>query len=286
MAMAMAGRVCVTGAAGKLGRFTVLELLQHGYDVVATDLPPRPSFLPGEGELAYLQADLEDYGDTAEVLAGCRGVVHLANVPAPGLVPPARTFARNTVMNAAVFLAAAQLGLRRVVWASSETTLGLDFSVPPRYVPVDEDHYPIPNSTYALSKVVSETAAQHVAAWSGIPFVALRFSNVILPEAYEAFPTWQHDPQARKWNLWSYIDVRDAATACRLALEADVTGASSYVIANADTVMSTPSEELMDAVFPGVPRRRPIGGNISLFSIEKARAELGFEPLHSWRDEV
>jgi nucleoside-diphosphate-sugar epimerase len=282
----MVTTVCVTGAAGKVGRFTVRELLGHGYAVVAVDLAPRPADVPGQSEMAYLQADLEDYGDTAEVLAGCQAVVHLANVPAPGLVPPARTLARNAVMNANVFLAAVQLGLARVVWASSETTLGLDFSVPPRYVPIDEDHYPFPTSTYALSKVVSETMTEHVAAWSGIPFVALRLSNVITPDAYEAFPTWQNDPQARKWNLWSYIDVRDAALACRLALEADLSGARSYVIANADTVMYTPTEELMDSVFPGVPRKRSIGGNVSLFSMEKARAELGFEPLHSWRDEV
>jgi nucleoside-diphosphate-sugar epimerase len=278
--------VCVTGAAGKVGRYTVLELLRHGYDVVAADLGPRPAFLPGEAELVYLAADLEDYGDTAEVLAGCEAVVHLANVPAPGLVPPARTFTRNTAMNANVFLAAAQLGLRRVAWASSETTLGLPFDVPPRYVPVDEDHYPLPTSTYALSKVTSETTAEHVSAWSGIPFVALRLSNVILPGAYADFPSWQDDPRARRWNLWSYIDVRDAATACRLAIEADVTGARSYVIANADTVMAAPSSELLDAVFPGVPRRREINGNVSLFSIERARAELGFEPLHTWGEEV
>jgi nucleoside-diphosphate-sugar epimerase len=278
--------VCVTGAAGKVGRYAVVDLLAHGYDVVATDVVPRPAFLPGEDELAYLQADLEDYGDAAEVLAGCEAVVHLANVPAPGLVPPARTYVRNTAMNANVFLAAAQLGLRRVVWASSETTLGLPFETPPRYVPVDEDHYPHPDSTYALSKVVGETTAEHVSAWSGIPFVALRLSNVILPEAYADFPSWQDDPHARKWNLWSYIDVRDAATACRLGIEADVSGARSYVIANADTVMTRPTEELLDAVFPGVPRTTPVAGTASSFSIERARAELGFEPAHTWRDEV
>jgi nucleoside-diphosphate-sugar epimerase len=278
--------VCVTGAAGKVGRYAVVDLLAHGYDVVATDVVPRPAFLPGEDELAYLQADLEDYGDAAEVLAGCEAVVHLANVPAPGLVPPARTYVRNTAMNANVFLAAAQLGLRRVVWASSETTLGLPFETPPRYVPVDEDHYPHPDSTYALSKVVGETTAEHVSAWSGIPFVALRLSNVILPEAYADFPSWQDDPHARKWNLWSYIDVRDAATACRLGIEADVSGARSYVIANADTVMTRPTEELLDAVLPGVPRTTPVDGTASLFSIERARAELGFEPAHTWRDEV
>jgi len=278
--------VCVTGAAGKVGRYAVLDLLTHGYEVVATDVVPRPGFLPGDGDLAYLQADLEDYGDTAEVLAGSEAVVHLANVPAPGLVPPARTYVRNTAMNANVFLAAAQLGLRRVVWASSETTLGLPFEAPPRYVPVDEEHYPLPDSTYALSKVVGETTAEHVSTWSGIPFVALRLSNVILPEAYADFPAWQDDPHVRRWNLWSYIDVRDAATACRLGLEAEVSGARSYVIANPDTVMTRPTEELLDAVFPGVPRKAPISGTTSLFSIARARAELGFEPLHTWRDEV
>src|SRR3954452_8468669 len=199
--------VCVTGAAGKVGRYTVLELLRHGYDVVAADLGPRPAFLPGEAELVYLAADLEDYGDTAEVLAGFEADVHLANVPAPGLVPPARTFTRNIAMNANVFLAAAQLGLRRVAWASSETTLGLPFDRPPRYVPVDEDHYPFPTTTYALSKVASETIAEQIAGWSGIPFVALRFSNILGPDDYRTFPSYWDDPQARRWNLWSYIDI-------------------------------------------------------------------------------
>jgi len=108
-------------------------------------------------------------------------VVHLANIPAPGLRTPALTLSANTTMNSNVFLAAATLGLQRVVWASSETTLGLPFDVPPRYAPVDEEHYPYPTSTYALSKVVSETMAEHIAEWSGIPFVALRFSNISVP---------------------------------------------------------------------------------------------------------
>src|SRR3954453_18885801 len=274
--------ICVTGASGKAGGAVVRDLLEHGHDVVATDRRAGPA---GISE-AIMIADLTDYGQTVEVLAGGDAVVHPANIPAPGITPPATTLNRITGMNANVFLAAAQLGLRRVVWASSETTLGLPYDTPPRYVPVDEDHYPLPASTYALSKVVGETTAEHVSAWSGIPFVALRLSNVILPEAYADFPSWQGDPQARRWNLWSYIDVRDAATACRLAVEADVSGARSYVIANADTVMRAPTEELLDVVFPGVPRTAPIGGNVSLFSIERARTELGFEPRHTWRDEV
>jgi nucleoside-diphosphate-sugar epimerase len=282
-------KICVTGAAGMTGRVTVRELLEHGYQVVATDLPPEPAELAGahhRARLTYTRADLADYGDTVEILAGVDGVVHLANIPAPGLFTPAHTFTANTRMNSNVFLAAAQVGLSRVVWASSETTLGLDFEVPPRYAPLDEDHYPLPTSTYSLSKVVAETMAAHISSWSGIPFVALRLSNVIRPEAYAQFPSFWDDPALRKWNLWSYIDVRDAALACRLALEAHVEGASSYLIAASDTVMTTPSSELMAATFPGVPITRPLKEFETLQAIDRARDALGFQPRHSWRDHV
>jgi nucleoside-diphosphate-sugar epimerase len=192
-------------------------------------------------------------------------------------------------MNFNVFQAAASLDLSRVVWASSETTLGLPFDVPPRYAPVDEDHYPVPTSTYALSKVASETVAGHIAQWSGIPFVALRFSNIMSPGDYERFPAAQADPQARKWNLWGYIDERDAAAACRLALEAPaeaVAGSPSFIIAAADTVMNRPSAELLAEVFPGVTLTRDVGEFGTLLAIDRARQVLGFEPRHSWRDQV
>ncbi|MBI4940107.1 MAG: NAD(P)-dependent oxidoreductase [Actinobacteria bacterium] len=288
----MSTTVCVTGAAGKVGRYAVHELLEHGYQVVAVDTVPHPPTLPAvwsRDDFTYLRADLEDFGDTVDALGGCDAVVHVANIPAPGLIPPARTLNRNNLMNTNVFLAAAQLRLAKVVWASSETTLGLNFGDggrAPRYVPLDEDHYPHPATTYSLSKVVAETTAEHVAAWSGIPFLALRFSNVILPEEYAAFPTYWSDPAARVFNLWSYIDVRDAALACRLALESDVTGARAYVIANEDSVMTTPSADLVEQVFPGTPHRTPVEGFAALMTSARARAELGFVPQHPWRDHV
>lgn len=288
----MSTTVCVTGAAGKVGRYAVHELLEHGYRVVAVDTVPHPPTLPAvwsREDFTYLRADLEDFGDTVDALGGCDAVVHVANIPAPGLIPPARTLNRNNLMNTNVFLAAAQLRLAKVVWASSETTLGLNFGDgdrAPRYVPLDEDHYPHPATTYSLSKVVAETTAEHVAAWSGIPFLALRFSNVILPEEYAAFPTYWSDPATRAFNLWCYIDVRDAALACRLALESDVTGARAYVIANEDTVMTTPSADLVEQVFPGTPHKTPVEGFAALMTSARARAELGFVPQHPWRDQV
>jgi nucleoside-diphosphate-sugar epimerase len=279
-------KVCVTGASGRAGRAIVAELLTHGHQVIATDLvEPAPGALSGAGRRHFIRADLTDFGQAIEVLNGAEAVVHMANIPAPGLRPPAVTFNDNTTMNFNVFTAAAQHGLSRVVWASSETTLGLPFDVPPRYAPLDEDHYPFPTSTYALSKVASETIADHVAQWSGIPFVAMRFSNILGPADYPAFVEYWADPMLRKWKLWGYIDERDAAAACRLALSADVVGSESVIIAAADTVMTRPSAELMHEVFPDVPVRA-VEGPGTLLSNAKARRLLGFAPAHSWRDHV
>ena len=286
------GRICVTGAAGKAGLATVLHLREHGYDVVATDI-----VLSGDDVAAgVLSADLTDYGQATEVLRGIDAVVHLANIPAPGRSTPAVTFHANVAMNFNVFHAAAALHLSKVVWASSETTLGLPFGHGPeqvpgapgelRYAPVDEEHYPYPSTTYALSKVTSETIAEQISRWSGIPFVGLRISNIMEPHDYRRFPSYWPDPHSRKWNAWGYVDVRDVAAACRLGLEADVTGSNNVIIAAADTVMNRPSRDLLAEVFPDVPVTREIDEFGSLLAIDRAKQVIGYEPGHSWRDEI
>lgn len=274
-------RVVVTGAAGKAGRAAVVELSDHGYDVLATDVSAKPDGLDG----AFVRAELTDYGQVVDVLAGADAVVHLANIPAPGLRPAATTLAENSTMNGHVFLAAAQLGLKRVVWASSETTLGLDFGPdnPPRYLPVDEDHYPYPESTYSLSKVVSETMAEHVSRWSGIPFVGLRFSNIFTDVERARIDSFKDDPASRIWNVWGWIDVRDAAAACRNALEADTTGSVNLIIANDDTIVSDPTPDLVARFFPDVELRRPVEGHETLLSNRLAKQLIGFAPRHGWR---
>jgi nucleoside-diphosphate-sugar epimerase len=279
----------VTGAAGKAGRATVRELTEHGYDVVGTDVAAA-----GGGAARVLRADLTDYGQATEVLRGADAVVHLANIPAPGLATAAVTFNDNVTMNFNVFHAAAALGLTSVVWASSETTLGLPFGGGPeqfpgaagelRYAPVDEDHFPFPATSYALSKVASEGIAEQVARWSGIPFTGLRISNIMEPGEYEKFPSFWPDPHLRKWNLWGYVDVRDVAAACRLGVEADIAGSYNVIIAAADTVMNRPSRELLAEVFPHVPVTGELSEFGTLLAIDRASQLLGFAPAHSWRD--
>lgn len=111
----------------------------------------------------------------------------------------------------------------------------------------------------------------------------LRFSNVMYPEDYAQFPSYDGDPQSRRWNLWAYIDARDGAQAVRLSLDQDSVGPDVFIIANADTVMSRANDTLLAEVFPDVPLTRPVGAHETLLSIDKARRVLGYEPQHSWR---
>jgi nucleoside-diphosphate-sugar epimerase len=274
-------RVVVTGASGKAGRAVVRDLLEHDYEVLGVDIA-RPTGAPPE----FLLADLTEFGQAAECLAGADAVVHLAAIPANRIQTEASTFRTNMLSTYNVFEAARVLSTSRVVWASSETVFGLPLDrQQPAYAPIDEDHPPYPESSYAVSKLLSEELARQIHRWDGRPHVALRFSNIMEPDDYERFPSFWGDPQLRRWNLWGYVDVRDVALSCRLSLEADV-GAEHFVIAAVDTVMDRPSGELMAEVFPSVPYRKGDGEFETLLSIDKARKLLGYEPQHSWRDVV
>jgi nucleoside-diphosphate-sugar epimerase len=274
-------RVVVTGGSGKGGRWVVRDLREHGHDVLNVDL--RHDGSP-HGQCVI--ADLTDLGQAQDVLAGADAVVHFAAIPAPELRAEGETFRINALSTYNVFQAAVAHRVRRVVWASSETVLGLPFDRPPDFAPIDETITPRPETSYALSKLVGETLAEQSARRSGIGFVGLRISNIMEPDDYSAFPSYWDDPQLRRWNLWGYVDARDVAAAARLALEADVEGAEIAIVAAADTVMPRPSVELMAEVFPTVPLRRPVEGRDTLLAIDHARRLLGYEPAHRWADHV
>ena len=274
-------KVVVTGSSGKAGRAVVANLLEHAHDVLGVDLAA-----PTESSAPFLAADVTDFGQTVECLAGADAVVHLAAIPAPGLRSAETTFRTNILSTYNVFEASRVVGLERVVWASSETILGLPFErEQPAYAPIDEEHPTYPESSYALSKLLGENLGRQFHRWSGRRHVALRFSNIMEPEDYTRFPSFWDDARLRSWNLWGYVDARDVAESCRLALEADV-GAEQFIVAARDTVMNRPSRELMAEVFPQA-RYEPTDGDFdTLLSIDKARRLLGYEPRHSWRDHV
>lgn len=278
-------KIAVTGGSGKLGRSVVRRLTQDGHRVFNLDRD-------GERGPGYVSVDLRNYGQVVDVILGLDdrhdgldSIVHLAAIPAPGLAPDSAIFENNMLSTYNVFQSARRAGIKKVVYASSETVLGLPFDAPPPYIPVDEEYDARPESTYSLVKHLEEQMAIQLTRWDPeLSITALRFSNVMDPEDYAAFPSFDADATLRKWNLWGYIDARDGAQAVARALEAAPPGFERFIIAAADTVMSRNSAELAAEVFPGVDVVKELGQHETMLSIDKARRLLGFEPEHSWRD--
>ncbi len=278
-------RIALTGSSGKLGTVVARELRAAGHDVIGLDVR-------GERGPGFVQVELTDYGQVIDALAGVNdqhegfdAVVHLGAIPAPGIRSDIATFHNNMTSTFNVFWAAVRLGIRRIVYASSETVLGLPFDVPPPYIPVDEEYAPRPESVYSLVKTLEERLATELVRWHpDLSITALRFSNVMVPEDYAEFP-FDADARTRKWNLWGYIDARDGAQAIERALQTAPAGFDTFIIAAADTVMTRPNAELVAEVFPDTPVHGDLGENTTLLSIDKARRLLGYDPQHSWRDE-
>lgn len=280
-------RIAVTGGTGKLGSTVVRVLRESGNTVIVLDAV-------GERGPGFTQVDLTDYGQTVDALFGINdrhdgldAVVHLAAAPAGGILPDSQTFHNNMSATFNVFQGARRAGIKTIVYAASETLLGIPFDAPPPYLPVDENYPSRPESVYALTKHLEEELAAKLVRWDPeLSITALRFSNVMDISDYATFPSFDADPMIRKWNLWGYIDARDGAQAVEKALALSKPGFDTYIIAEADTVMSASSASLAEEVFPGVRVTKQLGEHETLLSIDKARRVLGYDPQHSWRNHV
>lgn len=279
-------RVLVTGGSGGLGRWVVRELLGHGYTVVSADRRP-----PEEPEVGvrYAELELTDVKEVERALDGCDAAVHLAAIPAPGGRPDEEVFANNVLGTFAVFQAASHLGVGRVVAASSTAALGAAFAPQPfgpRYVPIDEAHPLLPQDPYGLSKEVGERVGAAFGRRGGLSVTALRFHHVTQPgEAARLAAGFEPGSEIAARELGGYVDVRDAARACRLGLEAPPPGFEAFHITAADTLSRTPTLELVRRHFPEVEVRASLAGPVSAWSIAKAERLLGYVPRYSWRTE-
>jgi len=278
-------RIAVTGSAGKLGQAVVTHLVEAGHSVTGLDAVGAP----GAG---FVRVDLADTGQVLDALAGVEerydaldAVVHLAASPAPGIRPDTVLLHDNLAMTIAVFQAARRAGITRIVHASSETLLGLPLTEAPPAAPIDEQQPTRPNFMYAVGKHLEEELGRKLCRIdAALSITGLRFSNVMAPDDYADFESWQDDPAVRRWNLWGYIDRRDGAHAVERALMTRGPGYEAYIIAAADTVMRANSAQLMAAEFADVPLTRPLVGRETLLSIDAARRDLGYAPSHSWLD--
>lgn len=280
--MRSAKTIAVTGSSGTLGRAVVERLLADGHAVIGFDLAGQPG--PG-----FTRVDLTDYGQTLDAMlgvtarhSGIDALVHLAAIPVNGLVPDVATFENNVLVSSHVLFAARRAGIRAVVLASSITAAGFPFDVAPPRLPVDET-YTGAFTTYGLGKVVEEAMAAQLVGWDeDLSITALRFTNVVAPDAYDTFER-AAEPDYRRDLVGSWIDARDGAEAVALALSAAQPGFEVYNVAAPTSGTATPSRELAERWFPGTPVADDLGEFESLLSTRRIRERLGFTARHDWR---
>ena len=267
-------KIVVTGSSGRAGRAVVRDLVAYGFEVTGVD-QLKPAQAPGA---PHLQADLTDLGETLEALLNADAVVHLANIPAPGIFTPGKTFAQKYADELQRLFCCQGFGLE-AGWCGprARPRWVLPFSASPRYAPVDEAHYPVPESSYALSKVASEAVAEQFARWTGVPFVALRFSNILGPSDYATFPQtcWGGPARAQMEPLGGTSTNATWRSRVVWASLPRVGGADAFIIAAADTVMNRPSRALMTETFPG---RRGSGRSAGV----RGRCWVSARPAGCW----
>ena len=285
----MTGRIAVTGSSGHLGRAVVEDLLAHGYDVVGIDRT-------GVTDAAITTRDWDgrSVGAIAGWLEGCDALVHLAAIPAPVGHPPEVVFTNNTQATFAALEAAGSVGIRRAAIASSGSAYGTAWSPHPtrvRYVPIDEHHPMINFDPYGLSKEVDERTGAVMARRFSMSVAALRFHWIASRDQQLAGIAAQRQGP-RDWSdelrsTWGYVDLRDAASACRVAIEAAADRPYGFVPLNivaADSLVETPITDLLAEHAPEIEVRTPLGPTQGAFAIDRAAEVIGWIPQHSWRD--
>ncbi len=290
-------RILFTGGTGKAGRHVIPYLLEQGHRVTNLDLQPLD--VPG---VENLQADITDPGQVWGALTqpsdwvdlkAPRGVpaydavVHFAAVPRIMLKTDNETFRVNTMGTYNVIEAALGLGIKKVIFASSETTYGICFADgerKPDYVPVDEEHPTLPGDSYAMSKVCNEATARSFQHRSGADIYGLRINNVIEPHEYEEkFPDFIEDPSLRRRNIFAYIDARDLGQMVECCLRTDGLGYEVFNVANPNLSVDITTSQIMERFYQGVEQRREMEADETFYCIDKARRLVGFAPEHDWR---
>ncbi len=274
----------MTGGSGMAGHWVVKHLVEQGYEVVNLDsqLPPNPL-------CRTIKTDLTHAGQVITALspfgtdnrAPYDGVIHFGAIPNAHRWPNDEVFRVNTTSTYNVLEACAILGITKVVLASSEASYGLCFAsdfFEPQYLPVDEAHPQLPEDAYGLSKVINEVTAESFHRRTGMQIVSFRLGNILTPEAHATVKAGFANTAERLRILWSYIDVRDVASACQLAIETDGLGCQPIILAADDSSSDRPSAELIAKHLPGVnDLRQEFTGRESLLSNRRLRETLGWK---------
>jgi len=280
-------RIIVTGGTGKAGHWVLQHFVAQGYDVTNVD-----TRRPAVAQCRTIVADLTQLGQVVAAFSphgtGNRtpfdGVVHLAAIPRAHENPNDEIFRVNSLTTYNVLEACGLLGIKKAVIASSESSYGICFAnefFEPKYLPVDEAHPQLPEDTYGLTKVVNEATAAMFHRRDGTQIISFRIGNVVCPEDYAGIKARFDHPEDRRRILWSYIDSRDLAVGCRLAIEKNGLGCEALIIAADDTSSNLPSPDLIKRFLPGVKEfKSPVTGRTALITNARLKQLLGWKQEH------
>lgn len=275
-------KVVVTGGSGRLGHITIRELLAAGYEVLSLDMVP-----PRETLCESWICDLRRSGDLYEALRDAKAVVHLGAYQAPRLASDCETFSNNVTATYNVLRAATDLRVERVVLASSVAAYGFLYAPKmwaPEVLPLDEAYPCKPQDPYALSKVFGEQLADSFVLQSELTVASLRFSGVNFEPTFETLPERWANPGVKLGTFWSYVDARDAAVACRLAIETPLAGHRVFNIGADTSRYREPTAELIQKYLPGTRIKGGFSGAWGGLDCSRAKSILGFRARYVWQE--
>lgn len=290
-------RILFTGGSGKAGKHAIPYLLAKGHrvlnvDKTPLDLPGVDNRLSDITDAGHMQDAMQSYAGFDEMRPGTGvpafdAVVHFAAVPRMLMTGDNECYRTNVMGTYNVIDAALKAGIRKIIFASSETTYGICFwdgEKKPDYLPIDEDHPTVPMDSYAMSKVVNEATARSFQARSGADIYGLRINNVIEPHEYKQdFPAYIADPELRLRNIFAYIDARDLGHMVDCCVKTDGLGYQVFNVSNDDHSVAATTPELLERFYEGVPVRGSVGPDETLYSSAKAKRMVGYAPQHRWR---
>ncbi len=289
-------RILFTGGAGKAGKHAIAYLVEQGHrvlnvDKIALNHPGVDNRLADVTDAGQVFDIMQSYAGYDELEPGTGvpkfdAVVHFAAVPRLLMTSDNECYRVNTLGTYNIIDAAVKCGIKKIIFASSETTYGVCFADgerKPDYLPIDEEHPVIPEDSYAMSKVVNEVTARSFQQRSGFDIYGLRINNVIEPHEYERdFPTYIANPSMRRRNIFAYIDARDLGQMVDRCLATDGLGYEIFNVSNDDHSVALSTAELVDQYYQGVPVAQ-MGRDETFYANKKAKAMLGFAPQHNWR---
>ena len=284
-------KVLVTGAAGSLGSNTCQALQAAGIEFRATDVRTNRS-LPFKVVVTDLLNREKCYG----LIEGCDVVVHLGNHTHAGSADAQHVFGENGAMNVNIFQAAMELGVGKIVFASSiQAMVGVrpfceheTVSSRLAYLPADGDMQGRPGNHYAVSKVAGEQFLKYMVDYQHMASaIAIRFPGMMPPKFYDR--ARQHtDPnhiweQANVDEAFTWLSFADGGRLVAAVVKADLPGYRCYLPAHPLPRIDLTPQAIIKRFFRNVPLRKPLDQIASLVDISRITADTGWAPQDDFR---